>query len=78
MRYGVTDGALKPERRITYDEALFVAHHADYLGPIRDGLIWWVGETPSGRVIEVAGFMPSEDHSVIIINHTMPGSWRKS
>ena len=77
MRYGVADSALKPERHITYDDVLFVARTGDYLGPIRDGLIWWTGETPTGQTIEVAGLMPDQDHCVIILVHSMPGSWRR-
>jgi len=70
---GVAQSALK--RGIPYEAILHVAHHGDLIGADSDGLIWWIGTTPTGQVLEVAGF-DSGDGAIVIV-HAFPTAWRK-
>ena len=72
LRIGVADSALK--RGIAYGDITHVIATGDYLGPIRDGLIWWIGETTDGDVIEV-GAVTTTDNAIIAI-HAMTIGWR--
>ena len=48
---GIADSALK--RGIAYSDVAHVIATGDYLGPIRDGLIWWIGETKDQAIVAV-------------------------
>lgn len=75
MRVGIAASALKRES-ISYGDIVHVVKTGDYLGAGADGLLWWIGTTPSGVDIEVAAVEAREGGALIAI-HAFPMKWRK-
>jgi hypothetical protein len=70
MRFGIADSALK--RDIPYADIMHIVHTSGYLGVLKDGLLWWIGETRDGQGLEIAGFVTDEGDAIILIHASQP------